>query len=267
MNDRISITMLEDGIADVRMTRVDKMNALDSAQWTALVEAVETLKAMSGLRVVVLSGEGRAFCAGLDLSSMQSDREPGGSSAGGSLADRTHGIANNAQYAAWGWRELPVPVIAAVHGVAFGAGSQIMAAADIRIVHPDTRIAIMEMKWGLVPDVAGMPLWRSQVKDDVLREMIYTNREFTGVEAKEMGFATHVSDNPHAHAMELARVIANKNPHAIRGAKRLCNLMGDATDAELLQAESDEQVLVIRKPNQMEAVMASMEKRKPNFAD
>jgi enoyl-CoA hydratase/carnithine racemase len=203
MNDRISITMLEDGIADVRMTRVDKMNALDSAQWTALVEAVETLKAMSGLRVVVLSGEGRAFCAGLDLSSMQSDREPGGSSAGGSLADRTHGIANNAQYAAWGWRELPVPVIAAVHGVAFGAGSQIMAAADIRI----------------------------------------------------------------AHAMELARVIANKNPHAIRGAKRLCNLMGDATDAELLQAESDEQVLVIRKPNQMEAVMASMEKRKPNFVE
>ena len=267
MNDRISITMLEDGIADVRMTRVDKMNALDSAQWTALVEAVETLKAMSGLRVVVLSGEGRAFCAGLDLSSMQSDREPGGSSAGGSLVDRTHGIANNAQYAAWGWRELPVPVIAAVHGVAFGAGSQIMAAADIRIVHPDTRIAIMEMKWGLVPDVAGMPLWRTQVADDVLREMIYTNREFNGVEAKEMGFATHVSDNPHAHAMELARVIANKNPHAIRGAKRLCNLMGDATDAELLQAESDEQVLVIRKPNQMEAVMAAMEKRKPNFAE
>jgi enoyl-CoA hydratase/carnithine racemase len=267
MNDRISITMLEDGIADVRMTRVDKMNALDSAQWTALVEAVETLKAMSGLRVVVLSGEGRAFCAGLDLSSMQSDREPGGSSAGGSLADRTHGIANNAQYAAWGWRELPVPVIAAVHGVAFGAGSQIMAAADIRIVHPDTRIAIMEMKWGLVPDVAGMPLWRTQVADDVLREMIYTNREFNGVEAKEMGFATHVSNDPLAHAMELARVIANKNPHAIRGAKRLCNLMGDATDAELLQAESDEQVLVIRKPNQMEAVMASMEKRKPNFAE
>jgi len=267
MNDRISITMLEDGIADVRMARVDKMNALDSAQWAALVEAVETLKAMSGLRVVVLSGEGRAFCAGLDLSNMQSDREPGGSSAGGSLADRTHGIANNAQYAAWGWRELPVPVIAAVHGVAFGAGSQIMAAADIRIVHPDTRIAIMEMKWGLVPDVAGMPLWRTQVADDVLREMIYTNREFNGVEAKEMGFATHVSDNPHAHAMELARVIANKNPHAIRGAKRLCNLMGDATDAELLQAESDEQVLVIRKPNQMEAVIAAMEKRKPNFAD
>lgn len=267
MNDRVKITMLEDGIADVRMTRVDKMNALDATQWAALVEAVETLKAMPGLRVVVLSGEGRAFCAGLDLASMQGDRDPGASSAGGSLADRTHGIANKAQYAAWGWRELPVPVIAAVHGVAFGAGSQIMAAADIRIVHPETRIAIMEMKWGLVPDVAGMPLWRTQVRDDVLREMIYTNREFNGVEAKDMGFATHVADDPHAKAMELARVIANKNPHAMRGAKRLCNLMGDASDAELLQAESDEQLKVIRTPNQMEAVMAEMQKRKPNFQD
>lgn len=267
MNDRVRITMLEDGIADVRMTRVDKMNALDPAQWSALVDAIDQLNAMPGLRVVVLSGEGRAFCAGLDLASMQGDRDPGASSAGGSLADRTRGIANNAQYAAWGWRELPVPVIAAVHGVAFGAGSQIMAAADIRIVHPETRIAIMEMKWGLVPDVAGMPLWRTQVRDDVLREMIYTNREFNGVEAKEMGFATHVAEDPHAKAMELARVIANKNPHAMRGAKRLCNLMGDASDAALLQAESDEQIKVIRTPNQMEAVMAEMQKRKPNFQD
>ena len=267
MNDRISITMLEDGIADVRMTRVDKMNALDGAQWNALVVAIDQLKATPGLRVVVLSGEGRAFCAGLDLSSLQGERDPGASSAGGTLADRTKGISNNAQYAAYGWRELPVPVIAAVHGVAFGAGSQIMAGADIRIVHPDTRIAIMEMKWGLVPDVGGMPLWRTQVADDVLREMIYTNREFNGVEAKEMGFATHVSDDPHAKAMELARVIANKNPHAIRGAKRMCNALATASDAELLQMESDEQLKVIRTPNQMEAVMSEMQKRKPNFAD
>lgn len=267
MSERITITMLEDGIADVRMVRTEKMNALDAAQWAALVDTIDELKTMAGLRVVILSGEGRAFCAGLDLSSLQADRDPGASSAGGSLADRTKGIANNAQYAAWGWRELPVPVIAAVHGVAFGAGSQIMAGADIRIVHPDTRIAIMEMKWGLVPDVGGMPLWRTQVADDVLRELIYTNREFSGTEAKELGFATHVSDDPHAKALELARIIANKNPHAVRGAKRLCNLLATASDAELLQAESDEQLKVIRTPNQMESVMAEMQKRKPNFAD
>jgi len=267
MKDRVSITMLEDGIADVRMIRTDKMNALDAAMWAALVEAIETLKATPGLRVVVLSGEGRAFCAGLDLSSLQAERDPGASSAGGTLADRTNGISNNAQYAAWGWRELPVPVIAAVHGVAFGAGSQIMAAADIRYVHPDTRIAIMEMKWGLVPDVAGMALWRTQVADDVLREMIYTNRQFNGHEAKAMGFATHVSDDPLTAALELARIIANKNPHAVRGAKRLCNMLADATDAEILQAESDEQVKVIRTPNQIEAVMSEMGKRKPVFAE
>jgi enoyl-CoA hydratase/carnithine racemase len=267
MTDRVSITMLDDGVADVRMNRADKMNALDPAQWEALVDAIDTLKAMPGLRVVVLSGAGRAFCAGLDLSSLSGERDPGASSTGHSLADRSKGMANHAQYVAWGWRELPVPVIMAVHGVAFGAGSQIMAAADIRIVHPDTKIAIMELKWGLVPDVAGMPLWRTQVADDVLRELIYTNRQFSGTEAKAMGLATHVSDDPLSDALALARIIANKNPHAIRGAKRLCNMMADATDADLLQAESDEQLKVIRTPNQMEAVMAEMGKRKPVFVD
>ncbi len=267
MSERVTITMLDGGIADVRFNRPDKMNALDAAQWEAIAGAIDQLNAMAGLRVVVLSGEGRAFCAGLDLASMAGERDPGTSSTGHSLATRSRGIANHAQYAAWGWRELPVPVIAAVHGVAFGAGSQIMAAADIRIVHPATRIAIMEMKWGLVPDVAGMALWRTQVADDVLREMIYTNREFSGDEAKALGFATHVSGDPLAHAMELARVIANKNPHAVRGAKRLCNMLADASDAVLLQAESDEQIKVIRKPNQIEAVMAEMQKRAPVFVD
>ncbi len=267
MTDRVTITMLDDGIADVRMNRPEKMNALDAAQWAALADAIDRLKAMPGLRVVVLSGEGRAFCAGLDLASMTEERAPGTGSTGKSLAERTRGIANDPQYAAWGWRELPVPVIAAVHGVAFGAGSQIMAGADIRILHPDTRVAIMEMKWGLVPDAAGMALWRSQVADDVLREMIYTNREFSGAEAKALGFATHVADDPLADALALARVIANKNPHAIRAAKRLCNLAAHASDAELLQAESDEQAAIIRTPNQMEAVMAEMGKRKPVFAD
>lgn len=267
MKDRVSITMLEDGIADVRLIRTDKMNALDRAMWDGIVEAIDQLNATPGLRVVVLSGEGRAFCAGLDLSSLGGDGPPGTSGSGNDLSQRTRGKANAAQYSAWGWRELPVPVIAAVHGVAFGAGSQIMAGADIRIVHPDTRIAIMEMKWGLVPDVAGMALWRTHVADDVLREMIYTNRQFNGHEAKAMGFATHVSDDPLAHAMELAKVIANKNPHAMRAAKRLCNMVADGSDADLMMAESAEQMKIIRAPNQIEAVMAEMQKRKPVFAD
>ena len=266
MEDRVRIQIDEHGVADVCLVRADKMNALDSAMFDALIAAIERLKAEPRLRAVVLHGEGRAFCAGLDVSRFE--KMSSGSDGGvRELRPRTHGIANSPQQVAWGWRELPVPVIAAVHGVAFGAGSQIMAAADIRIVHPDTRIAIMEMRWGLVPDVAGMALWRTQVADDVLRELIYTNREFSGIEAKALGFATHVSDDPLMQAMELAHIIANKNPHAIRGAKRLCNSLADASDAQILQAESDEQVKVIRTPNQVEAVMAGMQKRAPLFVD
>ena len=269
MTDRVLITMLEDGIADVRLNRTDKMNALDSAMFAGIAEAIDRLKAMQGLRVVVLSGEGRAFCAGLDLSNFSAspDKKPGQGSVTSSLGGRSHGIANLAQHVAWGWRELPVPVIAAAHGVAFGGGFQILSGADIRFIHPDTRCAIMEMKWGLVPDMAGFPLWRGNVRDDVIRELTYTNREFKGTEAQVLGFATHVSENPLEDALALARIMANKNPAAMRGAKVLCNAMADASDAELLQLESSEQEKVIRTPNQMEAVMAEMQKRKPVFAE
>lgn len=261
MKDRVSITMLENGIADVRLIRVDKMNALDRAMFAGIAEAIEVLGKTPGLRVVILSGEGRAFCAGLDMGSMA------GGGSGNDLSARSHGDANLPQHVAWGWRTLPVPVIAAAHGVAFGGGFQILSGADIRIVHPETRCAIMELKWGLVPDMAGFPLWRTQVRDDVLRELTYTNREFSGAEAKELGFVTHVDFEPHTQALDLARVIASKNPHAIRGAKRLCNLVGHASDAELLMAETTEQLKVIRTPNQIEAVMANMEKRAPVFVD
>lgn len=269
MTDRVLITMLEDGIADVRMNRTDKMNALDSAQFAAIAGAIDKLKAMKGLRVVVLSGEGRAFCAGLDLSNFAAsdEKKPGQGNVTSNLGDRSHGIANLAQYVAWGWRELEVPVIAAAHGVAFGGGFQILSGADIRFVHPETRCSIMEMKWGLVPDMAGFPLWRGNVRDDVLRELTYTNREFKGAEARELGFATHVSENPLEDALALARVMAVKHPAAMRGSKRLLNAMADSTDAELLQMESDEQGKVIRTPNQMEAVMAEMQKRRPVFAE
>ena len=260
MKDRVSISM-EGGIADVRLIRTDKMNALDPAMFAGIAEAIAVLANTIGLRVVVLSGEGRAFCAGLDMASM------GGGGSGNDLAARSHGDANLPQHVAWGWRTLPVPVIAAAHGVAFGGGFQILSGADIRIAHPETRCAIMELKWGLVPDMAGFPLWRTMVRDDVLRELTYTNREFSGVEAHALGFVSHLADDPRAKAMELAQVIANKNPHAIRGAKRLCNLVGHASDAELLLAETTEQLEVIRTPNQIEAVMANMEKRAPVFVD
>lgn len=269
MKDRVSITMLDDGVADVRLIRSDKMNALDPAMFAGIADAIAQLKETKGLRVVVLSGEGRAFCAGLDLSSLgqPGDGKKQGEGATGSLGSRSHGIANLAQYVAWGWRELPVPVIAAVHGIAFGGGFQIMSGADIRIIHPDTRCAIMEMKWGLVPDMAGFPLWRGNVRDDVIRELTYTNREFKGSEAHAHGFATKLSDTPLEDALWMAKLMAGKHPAAMRGAKVLCNAMADATDAELLALESAEQLKVMRTPNQLEAVMAEMQKRRAVFAE
>ena len=261
MDQRVTIS-IESGVADVRLNRPDKLNALDPAMFEGIESALSTLRDTKGLRAVVLSGEGRAFCAGLDMASMTS----GGASAGKNLADRTHGIANIFQHVAWGWRELPVPVIAAVNGIAFGGGFQIMSGADIRIVHPAARLSIMEMKWGLVPDMAGVALWRTLVRDDVLRELTYTNREFAGEEALRYGFATRLADDPHTEAMALAREIAGKNPDAVRGAKRLYNSYTHDGEA-LLMAESIEQAAVIRTPNQIEAVMANIQKRAPAFQD
>ena len=258
---RVTISM-EGGVADVRLNRPDKLNALDPAMFEGIEAALAELRETQGLRAVVLSGEGRAFCAGLDMASMTS----GGASAGKRLTDRTHGIANLFQHVAWGWRELPVPVIAAVQGIAFGGGFQIMSGADIRIVRPDARLSIMEMKWGLVPDMAGIALWRTLVRDDVLRELTYTNREFSGEEALRYGFATRLAEDPHAEALALAREIAGRNPDAVRGAKRLYNAYTHDAEA-LLMAESVEQAAVIRTPNQIEAVMANVEKRAPAFRD
>ena len=195
MSERVTWT-IEGGVADVRLNRPDKMNALDPAMIEGLLTAIDTLGQTAGLRAVVLSGEGRAFCAGLDMASMANV------GAGVDIAARTHGLANSFQQVAWGWRTLPVPVIAAVHGVAFGGGLQIASGADIRVAAPETRLSVMELKWGIVPDMAGFALWRGTVRDDVLRELTYTAREFDAAEAQTFGFVTRLVDDPHADARD-----------------------------------------------------------------
>jgi enoyl-CoA hydratase/carnithine racemase len=267
MEDRIRVEM-KDGVADVRMVRTDKMNALDDAMFTALVETGEKLKTQKGLRAVVLSGEGRAFCAGLDMGNfgkMASGERSGG--AGLINMPRTAGGSNRAQHAVMVWREIPVPVIAAVHGVAFGGGFQLALGPDIRIVAPDTRMAVLEIKWGLVPDMAGLVLMKSLLRDDVARELTYTGRIFTGEEALTMGLATRVSTDPHGDAMKMAIEIAGKNPDAIRAGKRLLNMAGDADQKTILVQESKEQGALIGSPNQVEAVMSNMQKRAASYAD
>lgn len=271
MNDRVTVD-IQDGVADVRLVRTDKMNALDNAMFEALIQTGERLKGEAGVRAVVMSGEGRAFCAGLDMGNFQSmasgEREGGQGTAGPLLTPkRTPGGSNRAQHAVMVWREIPVPVIAAVHGVAFGGGFQLALAPDMRFVASDTKMSVMEIKWGLVPDMAGMVLMRGLVRDDVARDLTFSGRIFTGEEALAMGLATRVSEHPLAEALAFARDVAGRNPHAIRAAKRLLNLAAQGDQHEILLEESREQAALIGSPNQVEAVMANMQKRTPNFAE
>lgn len=269
MSDRVSVT-ITDGVADVRLVRADKMNALDAAMFEALVATTERLANEKGVRAVVLSGEGKAFCAGLDMGRFAAMKESGGNGIPGGefrdLTKRTHGQANAAQQAVWGWRMLPVPVIAAVHGVAFGGGCQLALGADIRLMAPDAKMSIMEIKWGLVPDMAGTPILATLLRDDVLRELTYTGRIVAAQEAVSIGLATRIVDDPYQAALEMAREIAGKNPDAVRAAKRMMNKLSVDPGPALL-AESVEQQKLIGSPNQTEAVRANMEKRAPNFVD
>ncbi|MET0180621.1 MAG: crotonase/enoyl-CoA hydratase family protein [Novosphingobium sp.] len=258
-HDRVALT-LEDGVAHVRLDRPDKLNALDDAMFDGLVAAGAHLLATPRVRCVVLSGAGLAFCAGLDLAMMERIGDA-------DLVARTHGEANRLQQAALVWRELPVPVIAAIHGVCFGGGLQIAGGADVRVCAPDARLAVLEVKWGLVPDMGGFVLWRGNVRDDVLRELTFTAREFSGEEGAALGFATHIDPDPLARATVLARGIASRSPDAVRAAKALANRAHDRTTAEILAAESETQARLIGTPNQREAVAAGLARRPPAFAD
>lgn len=262
-NDRVSLTVEGDGIAHVRLTRAEQRNALDEDMIAALLDAGGALFDLPGLRCVVLSGAGEGFCAGLDMAMFEAML----AGAGPNLVERSHGNANRFQQLALQWRKLPVPVIAAVHGACIGGGLQIAGGADIRVVAPDARLAVMEMRWGLVPDMGGFALWRGLVREDALRLLTYTNREFSGEEALALGFATELAADPLARALDLATQIAARSPTAIRAAKALFARAADAPLAEVLQEESYAQQRLLGSKNQIEAVRSQIERRPPLFTD
>jgi enoyl-CoA hydratase/carnithine racemase len=260
--DRVTIDIV-DHVAHVRLTRADKMNAVDPEMAEAVVAAGRHLMGLGDLRAVVIAGEGRGFCAGLDVASFarfaSSDPE-------GRIMPRTHDDANLMQEVAMVWQRVPVPVIAAVHGVAYGAGFQLALGADIRIAHPETKLAIMEMKWGLVPDMGGMVLLPKLARADVIRRMTFTAEPILAPQALEWGMVTELSDTPREAATALAKTIATKSPSAMRAAKRLLQLAeSGASQADVLYAESREQTDLIGKPDQMEQIAANLQNRAPAF--
>jgi enoyl-CoA hydratase/carnithine racemase len=269
MSDRVAVSTTG-GVADVRLNRPDKLNALDGAMFDALTETGRTLARDRSVRAVVLSGEGRAFCAGLDVASFQALARAASGSGGEvrNLLERPdESPANRAQLASWIWRELPVPVIGAIHGVAYGGGFQIALGADIRFIAPDARMSVMEIKYGLIPDMALSQTLRHVGRLDIAKELTFTGRVISGAEALELGLATHLSDTPREAAMELAHEIAGKSPEAVRAAKQLLNTAVNASVREGMELEEKLQMSLIGGPNQVEAVKASFEKRQPQFRD
>ncbi len=260
--DRVRIEVV-DHVAVVALTRADKHNALDLPMFEAIIGACARLSSEPGLRAVVLHGEGSSFCSGLDVASIAAAQQ----GLDGIVEELRGQVPNWFQRAAYDWVRVPVPVIAAVHGNCFGGGLQIALAADIRIATPDARMSVMEIKWGLIPDMSITRTLPRLVGIDVAKELTYTGRLFNGAEGHELGVVTHVDADPVGAAISLAGEIAARSPDAVRGAKRLFDEAWTGSPEQTLALEASIQRGLIGSPNQLAAVAAGMTKQPPEFAD
>jgi enoyl-CoA hydratase/carnithine racemase len=261
LSDRVRLEV-SGALATVTLTRADKHNGMDYPMLKAVSVAVARLRRERGVRAVILHGDGPSFCAGLDVKAMLGDK----AAAAAGFAALFSPVRNRFQDWSMAWRELPVPVIAAVHGNCFGAGIQLALGADVRFATPDAKISIMEAKWGLVPDMGGAALLRELVPLDVAKELTLTGRVISGVEALALGLVTHVTPQPLDDARRLAAEIATRSPDAVAAAKFLLQEAWDASEAGALAAERRWQRRVIGKTNQRIAVKRNLETTPPPYA-
>tara|TARA_E500000331_G_scaffold354371_1_gene407199 strand:+ start:3316 stop:4125 length:810 start_codon:yes stop_codon:yes gene_type:complete len=267
VSDLVTIDINAKGVADVRLNRPDKYNALSRDMFGTIVEAGESLMDNKSIRAVVLSGNGRGFCAGLDFSSFQGMAGDEGANVTKGRKPSRRVPGNIAQQIGMVWKHVPVPVVAALHGVAFGGGFQMAMGPDIRIAAPDARFSIMEIKWGLIPDCSITQTLKDLVPLDVAKELTFTGRVFDGNEALELGIVTRVSDSPLDDAMEMAESIADKSPDAIRYSKQLFETTWHCESDEALKLEEKLQTTLIGSPNQVEAVKSNFEERPAQYKE
>ncbi|MEM9207782.1 MAG: crotonase/enoyl-CoA hydratase family protein [Pseudomonadota bacterium] len=261
MSNRIQVNVV-DHVADVVLNRPEKHNAVDRDMFEAFGAVGQQLASDRSIRAVVLRGSGENFCAGIDISTFSSDGiDPQ------LMAPGADTPANFFQRAAYVWRELPVPVIAALHGVVFGAGLQIALGTDVRISAPNAQLSIMETKWGIIPDMASMTSLPALVSYDKAMELTWSGRIVSGEEAAGIGLVTSLHDDPVARAKALAESLCHKSPDAVRAAKQLYLEAYADRDAQLLRREAELQMAVMAGANQAEAVAANLQKRAPEFAD
>ncbi len=261
-SDRVRIEIV-DHVAVVTLTRADKHNALDVPMFEAILAAASRLREEPRVRAVVLHGEGPSFCSGLDVMSIMAS----GNGTDALLDPLRGGVPNWFQRAAYDWLRVPVPVIAALHGNCLGGGLQIALGADLRIAHPKTRLSVMEIKWGLVPDMAITRTLPRLVRLDVAKELTYSGRVFSGSEAASLGIVTRLAADPLAAARELASEIATRSPDAVRAAKRLFATAWTASAEATLALEAQLQLGLIGSPNQLAAVTAGFTKEPAEFQD
>lgn len=262
MSDRVDIS-IDNHVAEVVLSRPQKMNALDMDMFHALDEAARSLDSAESVRAVILHGAGENFCAGIDLNIFQ-----GGADIGAAMLEPVaDSPANIFQRAAYAWRELPIPVICALHGVTFGGGFQIAMGADLRYAAPGTQFSIMESKWGLIPDMAISTTLRDIVSPDRIKELSWTAQVFGADEALRLGVITGIEDDPLGAARRMAGLIRERSPDAVRGVKCLVNEAWQRSEAQSLALEAQLQLRLLGAPNQAEAVRANLEKRAPEFKD
>jgi enoyl-CoA hydratase/carnithine racemase len=260
--DRVRIEV-SDHVAVVTLSRAEKHNALDAAMFEAIIAAAERVGDEPGVRAVVLHGDGPSFCSGIDVMGLMAER----SGLDGLVNPLNGEVPNWFQRTAYDWIRMPVPVIAAVHGNCFGGGLQIALAADVRFAHADARLSVMEVRWGLIPDMSITRTLPRLVGIDVAKELTYTGRIISGGEAADIGLVTHLAEDPLRAARELADEIATKSPDAVRGAKRLFDEGWTGSPEETLELEAFTQLRLIGSPNQLAAVTAGLSNQTPQFTD
>lgn len=241
---------IADGIATVSLNRADKLNAIDMQMFKELDELSKHLRKEKGLRVVIVKGNGNDFCSGIDVKSVLANA----SNARKLLFKWLPGLPNLAQRVSVNWRKLNVPVIMVLHGRCWGGGMQIALGGDFRIAAPNTGMAIMENKWGLIPDMGGTLALRETIAVDHAMELAMTAKEVDAQTAHHMGLITHISEDPLEHAKELAEELINRNPDTIAHIKRNYQKAWHKNDSTLLADETLSQIRIITGKNQKVAI-------------
>ena len=252
---------VDEGVARVWLDRPDKLNGLTLDMLAELAATSRRLAKDKTLRAVILTGAGESFSAGLDFASALKDPRRIATTFIPSLLRGT----NTFQEASWGWRRLPVPVIAVVHGHCYGGGLQIALGADFRYSTPDAQWSVLEAKWGLIPDMSGIRSLRELVGIDTAKLLTMTGETFSGERAQELGLVTEVSADPMTAADELVEQLRTRSPDAVAAAKRLFDDTWSASPRKTFARERAEQLALLVNANTKIAREAAFKRERPVF--